>query len=147
MSTPSTPAYGPVEYAVIAFPGNRFTGEIATELTKLTSQGIVRVIDITFIKRDADGATEIVELEDLDDFESGPFADVDGEVTGLLSQEDLEQVAEEIPPNSSAAIIVWEDVWATALSQALRRADGILVAHERIPAAVVEQSVAAARAA
>ncbi|MEZ0070488.1 hypothetical protein ABIA32_006541 [Streptacidiphilus sp. MAP12-20] len=133
---------GPVEYAVIAFPGNRFRGEIAAELARLTSQGIVHVIDLTFIKRDAAGTLEILELDALDTQEAQQFAEIDGEVSGLLSQEDLELVAEEIPPNSSAAIVVWEDRWAASLARAVRRADGILIAHERIPANILELGAA-----
>ncbi|OIV37098.1 hypothetical protein BIV57_12725 [Mangrovactinospora gilvigrisea] len=138
---------GPVEYAVFAFPGNHFRGEMAAELRKLTSQGIVRIIDLTFVERDADGAVQSVELQDLTPEESAAFEDVDGEVTGLISQDDLEVIAEEIPPGSSAAIVVWENSWATALAQAVGRADGVLVAHERVPATVVQQSAAAAEAA
>ncbi|GAA2133132.1 DUF1269 domain-containing protein [Kitasatospora kazusensis] len=137
---------GPVEYAVIAFPGNRFRGEIATELDKLISKGIVRIIDLTFIKRDADGTLEILELDALDAQEARQFTDLDGEIAGLLSLEDIELVAEEIPAGNSAAIVVWEDSWAADLARAVRAADGVLVTHERIPAAVVEQSIAAAAA-
>jgi hypothetical protein len=138
---------GPVEYAVIAFPGNRFRGEIVAELANLTERGIVHVIDLTFIKRDVDGSLTVLELDALDELEAQPFVSLDGEIEGLLSEEDIALIAEEVPPNSSAAIVVWEDSWAASLAQAVRRADGVLVAHENIPRSIVELSVAAAEAA
>ncbi|MEY9875101.1 hypothetical protein ABH931_004602 [Streptacidiphilus sp. MAP12-33] len=134
---------GPVEYAVMAFPGNRFKGDIAPELRRLTAAGIVRIIDLTFIKRDADGAVEVLELEALEPDEAAVFAEVDGEINGLLSDEDLASICEEIPPDSSAAIIVWENAWAAPLTRALKAAGGVLVAREQVPASVVEADLAA----
>jgi hypothetical protein len=134
---------GPVEYAVIAFPGNKFKGDIAPELQRLTAQGIIRIIDLTFIKRDADGAVEILELDALAPDEAAAFAEIDGEIDGLLSDEDLASICEEIPPDSSAAILVWENSWAAPLTRALRDADGMLVAREQIPASVVAADLAA----
>ncbi|MHA6761100.1 hypothetical protein [Streptacidiphilus sp. PAMC 29251] len=66
------------------------------------------------------------------------FADIDGEVGGLLSEEDLALMAEEIPPGSSAALLVWENTWAAPIAAAIRTAGGVLVAHERVPEVLVE---------
>ncbi|AVZ71228.1 hypothetical protein SLUN_02230 [Streptomyces lunaelactis] len=135
---------GPVEYVVIAFPGNRFRGEIAPELQNLVASGTVRILDLTFIKKDEDGSVSYVELDALDPTEASVFDDIDGEVGGLFSEEDLELIAEGLVPNSSAAVLVWEDTWAAPISRAIRNAGGELVAHERIPAPVVEQALEAA---
>ncbi|MFF9983178.1 DUF6325 family protein [Streptomyces erythrochromogenes] len=131
---------GPVEYVVIAFPGNRFRGEIAPELKALVAGGTVRILDLTFIKKDADGSVSFVELDALDPSEASVFDDIEGEVGGLFSEEDLALIAEDLVPNSSAAMLVWEDTWAAGITGAIRRAGGELVAHERIPAAVVERA-------
>ncbi|MFD9081833.1 DUF6325 family protein [Streptomyces erythrochromogenes] len=131
---------GPVEYVVIAFPGNRFRGEIAPELKALVASGTVRILDLTFIKKDEDGSVSFVELDALDPTEASVFDDIEGEVGGLFSEEDLALIAEDLVPNSSAAMLVWEDTWAAGITGAIRRAGGELVAHERIPAAVVEQA-------
>jgi len=131
---------GPVEYVVLAFPGNRFRGEIAPELKSLVASGTVRILDLTFVKKDADGVVSYVELDALDPMESSAFDDIEGEVGGLFSQEDLELIAEELVPDSSAAVLLWEDSWAAGISDAVRRAGGRLVAHERIPAEVVERA-------
>ncbi|MEV6681053.1 DUF6325 family protein [Streptomyces erythrochromogenes] len=131
---------GPVEYVVIAFPGNRFRGEIAPELKALVASGTVRILDLTFIKKDEDGSVSFVELDALDPAEASVFDDIEGEVGGLFSEEDLALIAEDLVPNSSAAMLVWEDTWAAGITGAIRRAGGELVAHERIPAAVVERA-------
>jgi hypothetical protein len=135
---------GPVEYVVIAFPGNRFRGEIAPELRNLVASGTVRILDLTFVKKDEDGSVSYVELDALDPTEASVFDEIEGEVGGLFSEEDLELIAEELTPNSSAAVLVWEDSWAAAITGAVRDAGGLLLAHERIPAAVVEQALEAA---
>lgn len=131
---------GPVEYVVVAFPGNRFRGEIAPELRALVASGTVRILDLTFVKKDADGVVSYVELDALDPTEASVFDDIEGEVGGLFSQEDLELIAEELVPDSSAAILLWEDTWAAGMAGAVRRAGGRLVAHERIPAEAVERA-------
>lgn len=131
---------GPVEYIVVAFPGNRFRGEIAPELRALVASGTVRILDLTFVKKDADGVVSYIELDALDPTEASVFDDIDGEVGGLFSQEDLDLIAEELVPDSSAAILLWEDTWAAGITGAIRRAGGQLVAHERIPAEAVERA-------
>ena len=131
---------GPVEYVVVAFPGNRFRGEIAPELKALVASGTVRILDLTFVKKDADGVVSYIELDALDPMEASVFDDIDGEVGGLFTQEDLDLIAEELVPDSSAAILLWEDTWAAGITGAIRRAGGRLVAHERIPAEAVERA-------
>ncbi|MFE2727421.1 DUF6325 family protein [Kitasatospora sp. NPDC059327] len=137
---------GPVEYVVIAFPGNRFSGEIAPELRRLVQNGTVRIIDLTFVKKAADGSVTQIELQSLDPDESSVFADIDGEIGGLFSAEDVALIARELVPDSSAAVLAWENTWAAPIAQAVRRAGGLLVAHERIPAPVVERAMEAAAA-
>ncbi|MER7753737.1 DUF6325 family protein [Kitasatospora sp. NPDC097643] len=138
---------GPVEYVVIAFPGNRFKGEIVPELKRLVDNGIVRILDLTFVKKDADGTTSHVELQMLDPEEASLFLEVDGEVGGLFSDEDLDLIAQELVPNSSAALLAWENTWAAPMVQAVAGAGGLVVAHERIPAPVVALALEAAAAA
>ncbi|MFE5486345.1 DUF6325 family protein [Streptomyces sp. NPDC056527] len=131
---------GPVEYIAVAFPGNRFRGEIAPELKRLVASGTVRILDLTFIRKDADGVVSHVELDALDPTEASVFDDIGGEVGGLFSQDDLDLIAEELVPNSSAAILLWEHTWAVGITGAIRRAGGEYLAHEHIPAEAVERA-------
>jgi hypothetical protein len=133
---------GPVEYVVIAFPGSRFKGEIVPAVAELVDNGVIRIIDVAFIKKDADGNVTMFEYDTLEDVLAFGFADVDGEAGGVLNDEDLELAAETLEPDSSAALIVWEHRWAARVAQAIRDAGGRIVAGERVPDEVVEQAVA-----
>ena len=73
---------GPVEYVVIAFPGNRFKGEIVPALAELVDNDVIGIIDVAFIKKDADGNTTMFEYDTLEDVLAFGFADVDGEAGG-----------------------------------------------------------------
>jgi hypothetical protein len=130
---------GPVEYMIVAFPGNRFRGEIAPALAELVESGTVRIIDLAFVGKGEDGEVVSFELSELDpDVQEALSALVGGEVTGLFNEEDLMAAAEELEPNSSAALLVWEDVWATRLADAIRDADGVVLDLDRVPHEVVQ---------
>jgi hypothetical protein len=133
---------GPVEYVVIAFPGNRFKGEIVPALAELVDNDVIRIIDVAFIKKDADGNTTMFEYDTLDDVLAFGFADVDGEAGGVLNDEDLELAAEAVEPDCSGALIVWVHRLATRVAQAIRDAGGRIVAGERVPDEIVEQALA-----
>jgi hypothetical protein len=131
---------GPVEYVVISFPGNRFDGRIVPELVRLVSTGTVRIIDLVFVSKDDSGAVTALEYEELDG-EAAEFAALDGEAGSLFSEEDILIAAEELEPGSSGVFILWEDLWATPLAEAIRGADGMIVAGGRIPHAVVQAAL------
>lgn len=87
-------AVGPVEYLVVAFPGSRFTGAIAPALADAVASKAVRIIDLTFVYRDDDGTIETVELDDLDPDDLVSFERVEGEVTGMLNEDDIRTLGE-----------------------------------------------------
>jgi hypothetical protein len=128
---------GPVEYAIVAFPGNKFTGQIAPALADLVEAGTIRIIDLAFVAKDADGEVLAFEITDLEPDIREALAKSGAEGSGLLNEDDVVAAAEELEPNSSAMLIVWEDVWAAKLAQAVRDADGVLLDLERIPHEVV----------
>ena len=132
----------PVEYLIIRFPGNRFSGEIAPALAELVESEVIRIIDLVFVKKDADGQISVFEIDALDEAGDLGIDDLDGEAGGLLSEEDLELAAEALAPDSSAALIVWEQRWAARIAEAIRGAGGEIVAGERIPPEVVEAAMA-----
>jgi hypothetical protein len=134
---------GPVEYLAVAFPGSRFTGQIVPALQEVVANGTVHIIDLAFVTKGEDGTVVALELDDLDAEALDAFDALDGEVGGLLNDEDLVMLAEALDPGSSAAIIVWENSWAARLVGALRAADAEVIAHERIPVSVVEEVVGA----
>lgn len=132
-------ALGPVEYLVVAFPENHFTGEIAHELGALVRNGVIHVLDLVFVTKDTEGDVRAFEVDELDRL--APFAAIEGEVGGLLSDEDVAHAAEALRPNTSAALVVWEDVWASPFAEALRAAGAVLVEGGRIPQDEIERAL------
>ena len=129
---------GPVEYMILAFPGNNFKGEIIPALEELVDNGTIRIIDLAFVLKDADGNVAAVEASDLESRVGSAFGKLASEGPGrLLNEEDLEAAGEELDADSSAALLVWEELWATRLKTAILNVDGVLLDLERIPHEVV----------
>lgn len=129
---------GPVDYAIVAFPGNRFRGEIAPALAELVDEGTIRIIDVAFVGKDGDGNAVAMELTELDPDVQEGLEKAGIEVGGLFNEDDLLDAADGLEPNSSAALLVWENVWARKVAQAMRDAGGELLAFERLPHDVVQ---------
>ena len=134
----ATTEIGPVDYLIVAFPGNNFTGEIGPAIAELVEAGTIRIIDIAFVGKNEDGETIAMELTELDPDVQAGLARAGVEVGGLFNEDDLQDAADALEPNSSAALLVWENVWAAKVAQAMRDAGGQLVAFERLPHDVVQ---------
>jgi uncharacterized protein DUF6325 len=132
---------GPVEYIILGFPGNKFSGQIVPELAKLIDSGLIRIIDLTFISKDAAGGVQVVEYDAVE--ELAAFAGLDAEVGGILSDEDITYAAAGLEPNSSAALLVWEDTWAGPFAAAVRNANGVILEGARIPREIIDQAMGA----
>ena len=131
--TESIDELGPVDWIVVEFPGSTFNGSIAPELTALVDRGLVKILDLLILKKDADGVLEIAELSDLEDGEIGELRAFETELATLLSEDDVISAAEAIEPGSTAALLVWENLWAAPFGASVRHAGGQLVASGRIP--------------
>ena len=127
---------GPVEYIILGFPGNHFKSEIVPALAKLIDSRTVRIIDLVFILKDGDGNVTTFEFDQLE--ELAPFSTLEGEISGLINQEDVAYAADALEPNTSAAILMWEDTWATEFAEAVRNAGGVMLEGARIPAELLE---------
>ena len=132
---------GPVEYGVVAFPGNQFKGEIAPALRELVESRTIRIIDLAFVLKDEDGKVAGVELEDAGSEVLRAFEALTYDRDGLISDNDLKEIGAALDPNSSALVMVWEDLWATKLAEAVRNAGGIVVDIQRVPYDVVQAAV------
>ena len=136
---------GPVELAVIEFPDNSaFNGGIVPALADLVNEGIVSIIDLVFVTKDDDGTVVGLELSELEPEHAAAFDDLDGEVGGLLSDDDLQAAGAALAPGTSAALIVWENTWARRIVGAIADAGGRLVAHDRLDAETVQMAIAVA---
>ena len=124
---------GPVDWIVLEFPGTKLNGEIAPVLKDYVDRGLIRILDLLFIKKDEDGGFEAFEAADMEDSEIGELRSYETELAMLLSEQDVADLAETIEPGSSAAVLVWENLWAAPFGAAVRHAGGQLVASGRIP--------------
>ena len=138
-------AVGPIEYIVVGFPGNKFNGQIVPELAKLIESRTVRILDLIFVGKDDGGDVVAFEFDQLDELEA--FASLDGEIGGLLSDEDVAYVGSILEPGNSAALLVWEDLWAAPFAAAVLDSGGVLLESARIPHQLAQEALAALEAA
>jgi len=129
----------PLEYALVEFKGNKFSGKIVPELLDLAERGIVRFVDIVFIQKEKDGSTRTVELNDLDPASYKMFVPLGTHVASLFTTDDLEKAASKLRKNSAAALFLWENLWLTNLGQAMLDAGGRVVERAQISPEVVKQ--------
>ena len=124
---------GPIDYVVVEFPGSRMTGEGLPLLVYLVDRGIIRLLDLVFVKKELDGSVIGMAIADLDHDGELDLAVFEGASSGLLGQDDIDEASGVLEPGSSAGILVYENRWAAPFAAALRRGGGQLVASGRIP--------------
>jgi hypothetical protein len=129
---------GPIDFLALEFPGNRFKGEILADILELVQAGIVRVIDLVVVLKDEDGNVAVRELQELDPDAIRVFDPLQVEVTSMITRTDIDNIAKELNNNSTAGLMLFENVWALKTMQAMLDADGRLLMFERIPHDVVE---------
>ena len=134
-------AIGPVEYMVVAFPGNQFKGEIAPALQDLVDSGTIRILDLAMVVKDAEGNVVGMEVEKSDSRVFQALDALAADRGGLVTESDLVKVGESLEPNSSAALLVWEDLWASRFVNAVLGAGGVLIDTQRVPREVVEEAI------
>jgi uncharacterized membrane protein len=135
---------GPIELLVVKFPGNQFKGEIAPALADLVESGTIRIIDLLFAIKDEEGTLAVLELNELGDETLAVFKPEPSDLSDTLTEEDGKALGGGLENNSSAAILLFENVWATKFADALRNANGELILNERIPRAVIDELIASA---
>ncbi|PKL63217.1 MAG: hypothetical protein CVV31_01930 [Methanomicrobiales archaeon HGW-Methanomicrobiales-2] len=133
---------GPVEYMVIEFPGNQFKGEIIPALREVVDAGVIRIIDLVFVRKDDRGSVSVMELKDLQKDAADAFAPLARDASTLFAEDDLEKVSEIMESNSSVALLLFEHVWATRFRDAVLNANGRVIAGERIPKERVDAALA-----
>lgn len=140
MSAEQLEEMGPVDYIVVEWPGKQPTGEAAPLLLDLVDRGLIRILDLAFIAKGEDGSVAGIEISDLGE-ELKVF---EGASSGLLADEDVEAAGEALEPGTSAALLVYENVWAAPFAAAVRRSGGQLVANGRIPVQAIVAALDAA---
>lgn len=145
MNTTEFDEMGPIDYILVEWPDRQPTGEAAPIVVDLVERGIVRVLDLAFIRKAEDGEVTGLEIADLG--EVGEELRVfEGASSGLLGDDDIAEAAKALEPGTSAALLVWENRWAAPFAAAVRRSGGQLVASGRIPVQAVLAALDAAEA-
>lgn len=145
MTTTELDQLGPVDWMVVEFPGENFgEGLVAPVLRDYVDRGLVRILDMLLVRKDADGAVEPFELGDLGGDDPTGLRTVETQLADLLSEQDVLDLAGTMEPGTSGVLLVWENTWAAPFGSAVRHAGGQLVASGRIPTQAV---IAAAEAA
>lgn len=134
---------GPIDFVVVEFPANEsnFTGEMVEELLKLVEAGLIRVVDVLILVKDADGVVDALELSDVDNL--GPLEALEAELAELLAEDDIVKLAEAMDPGSTAGVLIWENLWAAPFASAVRHSGGQLIADGRIPIQAIIASIEA----
>jgi dihydroorotase-like cyclic amidohydrolase len=129
----TTDVHGPIDFVLLEFPRDRLTGEAAQALMDLVEAGIVRLYDLMVVGKDQDGNIEVLEMTE-DEAGVAGFSYFAGARSGLLGDDDVQEAAAAIEPNTVAAMILYENTWAVPFVAAARKNGGEVVASMRIPA-------------
>ena len=126
-------ALGPIDYLALEFPEARMNGEGLAAILDLVDRGLVRILDLRAVKREADGTFTEIEIADFDSDGTLDLAVFEGISSGLLDDDDLSQAASLIEPGKVVALLVWENTWAAPFVSAMRRGGADVIASGRIP--------------
>ena len=133
---------GPIDFLALEFPGNKFNGEVLANLLELVQAEVIRIIDLVVVVKDREGNVAVRELKELDPDTIRVMDPLKVEVTSMITRNDIDSIAEKLNTNSTAALMLFENVWALKTKQAMIDANGRLVMFERIPHEVVEENLA-----
>lgn len=136
---------GPIDYLLVEWPGRQPQGEVAPHLIDLVERGLIRILDLAFLRRGENGEIEFLEISEIGG-EVTELAVFEGASSGLLDEEDLNEAAAVLEPGTSAALLVFENTWAAPLASAVRRSGGQMVASGRIPVQAILAALDAAEA-
>jgi Family of unknown function (DUF6325) len=134
----STDQLGPVELIALAFHQPAFDGSVLRELVNLVERDVIRVLDLMIIHKADDGSIEVAEFSALGDDEAELFIGLAPAGVDLIGEEDVSLAGDLLEPGDAAALLVWEDLWAAPFVSAVKKAGGVLLAHDRIPVDVLE---------
>ena len=136
---------GPIDYLVVEFPAGKakFDGAVLDQLKSLVDGGIIRVLDLLIIQKEADGTYDAFEVHEFEDDAVGVLRELGAETAEILAADDVDNIAGALEAGTVAAVLVWENRWAAPFAAAVRGAGGQLVADGRIPMQAVIAAIEA----
>jgi hypothetical protein len=123
---------GPIDWMLIEF-GQPLTGKAAPPLIELVERGLIRILDIMFVRKLSDGSVQAIEISDLPGDEAGHVEVFDGLATGIMGEDDLAAAGDALEVDTRAIMLVFENTWAAPFAIAVREAGGVMVDQGRIP--------------
>jgi uncharacterized membrane protein len=133
--------YGPIDFLALEFNTDQLKGEILPELLELVKNKVVRVIDLVIIQKYEDGHHEAMEMQQVAPDLLAIFDPLEVEISGIIQVEDIANVAEAMENGTNAALLLFENLWAVKFKEAVLRANGRLLAQDRIPHEVVVEAM------
>ena len=137
----NTMTYGPIDFIAIEFKTDQLTGESLPALLELVKKKIIRVIDLVIILKEQDGSYQVLEMEELAPDILAIFDPLEIDISGIIQVEDIEVIAEAMEANTTAALLLFENLWAIKFGEAVLRASGRMVMYDRIPFEVVNETL------
>lgn len=133
--------FGPIDFIALEFKGNNFHGEIISDLTELVSSEVIRILDLVVVKKDEHGNVVVREFQELEPATLQIFDPLKAEISGMVTTDDIKMIGEKLENNTTAAIMLFENLWAVRVKQDMLDAGGRLVMFERIPHEVVAEAL------
>jgi len=131
---------GPIDFIIVGFEGNKFDGSILNAIGDAIDKGIIDLVALGLLMKDESGNVTTMSISDLGDSYAVDFSERYTPKNGdQLSSDDIDEVSELLENNTSAGILVVEQLWAIPLKQAIVNANGVLISEGRIhPEAAAE---------
>ena len=133
--------YGPIDFVAIELKTDQLTGEGLAALLDLVEKGIIRIIDLVVIAKDEAGQHEVLEMEELGPNILAVFDPLEMEISGIIQVEDIELIAEAMENNTTAALLLFENLWAIKFGEAVSGAGGKVLMFDRIPFEVINETM------
>lgn len=135
--TVTVETYGPADLYVVAFPSEHVPDQIREAVLQTLSSGVIKLLDLVLVRRAQDGSTEVLEIENLGDEFDLTLIETTG--SGLVGQEDIDELIEEVEPGTSVLVFLFENTWARSIAAAVRDTGAVVISAQRFPADVVNE--------
>ena len=130
---------GPLEYVVIGLKDQHLPDALVSELDTIQESGQIYVVDLILVTKAADGAVSMKEMSELIEQAPGKYAEIAGNLMGLLTKQDIDQLTQPVPAGASAFVILFEHAWVTGLADLVRQAGGVVFSGGVVPHEVLAQ--------
>lgn len=134
-------AFGPIDLIAIEFKYQSFNNEILTSVVDLVSQETIRILDLVIVRKNEQGEVTVHELKELDPASLILLEPLRAEISGMITDDDIQMIGTRLREGTTAAIMLFENLWAIRLKQDVRDGGGRLVMHERIPNEIVDEAI------